>query len=158
MNLKITPADTLSMQKAYDELKNKTLSSEKQKHIAAVIELIKKLRDPKTGCQWDKTQTRKTFAPCLLEETNEVLEAINENNPNHIKEELGDLLFSTFFLIQLAEEANEFKLEDVLENVLKKLVFRHPHVFGAEDRSNITSEEAYQLFQEAKKLEKQIKS
>lgn len=154
MNNQITPADTIAMQKAFDSLKKATLSKENSSGFASIITLISKLRDPNTGCQWDKKQTPTSFAPCVTEEAKEVVEAIQENNAQHLCEELGDLLFTTLFMIQLAESENKFTLQNVLETVLKKLVFRHPHVFGATDRTKITAEEAFQLFQEAKKLEK----
>ena len=150
----ITPADTQSMQKAFESLKAETLSTENANGFASVISLISKLRDPQSGCQWDKKQTPTSFAPCITEEAKEVVEAIQENDPNHLCEELGDLLFTTLFMVQLAESEKKFTLQNVLDTVLKKLVFRHPHVFGATDRRNITPEEAFQLFQEAKKLEK----
>jgi uncharacterized protein YabN with tetrapyrrole methylase and pyrophosphatase domain len=154
MKTNITPEDTIAMQEAFDSLKNENLSKENASGFASVISLISKLRDPHSGCQWDKKQTPSTFAPCVTEEAKEVIEAVQENNPQHLCEELGDLLFTTFFMIQLAESENKFTLQNVLDTVLKKLVFRHPHVFGATDRTNITPEEAFQLFQEAKKLEK----
>ena len=154
MNTNITPEDTIAMQKAFDTFKFATLSKENANGLAAVFSLITKLRDPLSGCQWDKKQTQATFAPCITEEAKEVVEAVQENNHHHLCEELGDLLFTTFFMIQLAESENKFTLQNVLDAVLKKLVFRHPHVFGATDRTNITPEEAFQLFQEAKKLEK----
>jgi uncharacterized protein YabN with tetrapyrrole methylase and pyrophosphatase domain len=154
MNSQITPADTIAMQKAYETLKVQSLSDDLSHQFAALITLISKLRDPQTGCQWDKKQTQESFASCITDEAKEVIEAIQKNDSNNLCEELGDLLFTTFFMIQLGETSHQFKLADVLDRVLKKLVFRHPHVFGATDRSNITPEEAFQLFQEAKKLEK----
>lgn len=156
MNTNITPEDTIAMQKAYTALKTETLAKENANGFASVISLITKLRDPNTGCQWDKKQTPVSFAPCVTEEAKEVVDAVQENNAQHLCEELGDLLFTTFFMIQLAESENKFTLQNVLDTVLKKLVFRHPHVFGATDRTKITAEEAFQLFQEAKKLEKKI--
>lgn len=154
MNTRISPEDKISMQKNLDTLKEATLSAQKGSLFAALTTLIQKLRDPKSGCQWDKKQTYESFAPCLADEANEVLDAIQKENKENLKEELGDVLFCTFFLIQLAEEAHDFSLEDVINGVLKKLVFRHPHVFGATDRSHITAEDAFALFQEAKKIEK----
>lgn len=155
MNSKITPADTIAMQKAYENFKGQTLPIDLSHQFASIIALISKLRDPQTGCQWDKKQTQESFAACITEEAKEVVEAIQKCNPENLCEELGDLLFTTFFMIQLGESDEQFKLTEVLDRVLKKLVFRHPHVFGATDRTNITPEEAFQLFQEAKKIEKQ---
>lgn len=154
MNTQITPEDTISMQKAYELLKKEVLPTDKAQGFASLLSLIKKLRDPQSGCQWDKKQTMQSFAPCITEEASEVIKALQEANADHLCEELGDLLFTTFFMIQLAETEKLFSLEKVLDKVLTKLVFRHPHVFGASDRSNITADEAFQLFQAAKKLEK----
>lgn len=150
----ITAADTISMQKAYESLKKESLPENIAQAFASLLTLISKLRDPQKGCQWDKKQTLNSFAPCITEEANEVIKALKENNLENLCEELGDLLFTTFFMIQLADTDKKFNIENVLDKVLKKLVFRHPHVFGATDRTNISAEEAFQLFQEAKKLEK----
>ena len=150
MTSKITRADTSAMQKAYEALKKETLENTKSNALASLLALITKLRDPNSGCQWDKKQTLSSFAPCITEEASEVIKALEKNDTENLCEELGDLLFTTFFMIQLAEADQKFNLEDVLEKVLKKLVFRHPHVFGATDRTNISSEEAFALFQEAK--------
>lgn len=92
-------------------------------------ELMEKLRSEE-GCPWDRAQNFETLKTFLLEETYEVLEAIDEKNPEKLKEELGDLLFQIIFQSQLAEEEGYFKLEDVIENVYRKMVTRHPHVFG----------------------------
>mgnify|MGYP001609173981 FL=1 len=82
------------------------------------------------GCPWDKEQTRDSLKPFLLEETYEVLEALDEGNPEKIKEELGDLLFQIVFHCQLAKEKNEFDMSDVIDEISRKMLNRHPHVFG----------------------------
>mgnify|MGYP001163711573 FL=1 len=96
--------------------------------INKLIEIIKKLRSP-DGCDWDKQQTHKSLTPYLLEETYEVIEAIENENFTLLQEELGDLLLHVFFQIQIAEESNHFKLQDVVSGINKKLIDRHPHIF-----------------------------
>jgi len=82
------------------------------------------------GCPWDREQTPASLKPYLLEETYEVLEAIDEGSRDHLVEELGDLLFQVVFHCQLGAEAGEFTMEDVIERLCAKMTRRHPHVFG----------------------------
>lgn len=84
----------------------------------------------KGGCPWDRKQTHKSLKPFLVEETCEVLEAINKKKPKKLMEELGDLLYQVLFHSQIAKERNRFTINDVLENTYRKLTRRHPHVFG----------------------------
>ncbi|HEX9715175.1 MAG TPA: nucleoside triphosphate pyrophosphohydrolase [Desulfurivibrionaceae bacterium] len=97
----------------------------------ALLEIISRLRAP-DGCPWDKKQTPQTFKQYLVEETHELLEAINDDNPSHICEELGDLLFQVLFLNNLYQEKNLFTLSDVIDSISAKMIRRHPHVFGGE--------------------------
>lgn len=90
---------------------------------------MNKLRD-KDGCPWDLEQTWESIRPYLIEETYELLEAVDERNPDKIKEELGDLLFQIIFYAKIAEEKNEFDIFDVCKLTKEKMVRRHPHVFG----------------------------
>lgn len=92
---------------------------------------MEKLRAP-DGCPWDRKQTEKTLIKYLLEETYEVIEAIEEGDYEKLKEELGDLLLQVIFLSQIAKEKGKFTAEDVAEAISDKLIFRHPHVFGQE--------------------------
>ena len=89
------------------------------------------LRGP-NGCPWDKEQTYKDINPYLLEETHEVLEAVDRGDFTDLKEELGDLLVQILFLSQLAKEEDRFDVGDVIDKVAEKLIRRHPHVFGTE--------------------------
>ncbi|MBK9333256.1 MAG: nucleoside triphosphate pyrophosphohydrolase [Ignavibacteria bacterium] len=91
------------------------------------VEIVKRLRN---DCPWDKIQTHLSLRRCLLEETYEVLEAIDNNNPDELKKELGDLLLQVVFHSNIAEEVNEFTLKEVIESETLKLIARHPHVFG----------------------------
>jgi len=92
------------------------------------------------GCPWDREQTRESLRPFLIEETYEVLEALESGHPAAIREELGDLLFQVVFHTWIAEEQGEFTMDDLLAALVDKMVRRHPHVFG--DRSLRTAAEA----------------
>lgn len=90
-----------------------------------------RLRDPQTGCPWDRVQTLETLKPCVLEETYELLAAMDkpEDRANHI-EELGDVLLQVMFQSVMAEQEGTFTFDDVANAIADKLVHRHPHVFG----------------------------
>ncbi|HHV63743.1 MAG TPA: nucleoside triphosphate pyrophosphohydrolase [Peptococcaceae bacterium] len=98
--------------------------------LVRLVEIMRELRSS-NGCPWDKEQTHDSLKKYLLEETYEVLEALDTKNMNNLCEELGDLLLQVVFHCQLAEEANIFGIEDVLKGIGDKLIRRHPHVFGS---------------------------
>lgn len=104
--------------------------------IQDFVRLIAKLRDPNGGCPWDLKQNYRSMIPYLLEESYEVIEAIERDNPQELKEELGDLLLQVVFLSQLAAEEQKFTFEDVVNNVAEKIIRRHPHVFGETSAGN----------------------
>lgn len=93
------------------------------------------LRTPE-GCPWDRVQTHQSIRRNMLEEAYEAVEAIDEQNPEHLKEELGDVLLQVVFHACMAQEEGWFTLDDVVDGVCKKLVFRHPHVFGSVDAAD----------------------
>jgi len=95
----------------------------------ALLSLMARLRG-EGGCPWDRQQTRASLKPYLIEEAYEVLHAIDENDIDHLVEELGDLLFQVVFHCQVAGEAGEFSMADVLDRLTDKMTRRHPHVFG----------------------------
>lgn len=123
--------------------------------ISKLVEIIEKLRSKK-GCPWDKKQTRESLKPYLIEEAYEVLEAIEENDPVKIKEELGDLLFQIIFHCQIAKEKKEFDLNDVIESISQKMVSRHPHVFGKAECN--TPEEVIKQWEVLKKKEGKLRN
>lgn len=92
-------------------------------------EIVALLRAP-GGCPWDAEQTHESSRRDFLEEAYEVAEAIDEGDPDHLKEELGDVLLQVIFHTQMEREAGRFDLNDVADGVCKKLIYRHPHVFG----------------------------
>lgn len=97
-----------------------------------LLNIMSVLRSEK-GCPWDREQTVESLKPFIIEEAYEVLEAIDEKNPEAIKEELGDLLFQVVFQCQLAKEKGEFDMSDVIDKIGRKMIARHPHVFSDAD-------------------------
>lgn len=97
--------------------------------FAALKEIIAKLRGP-DGCPWDKKQTHTSLKPYLVEECYEVLQALEDGTPQKLCEELGDLLLQIMLHAQIAAEAGQFNIDDVVQGISSKLIHRHPHVFG----------------------------
>lgn len=95
-----------------------------------LLGIMKTLRDPEGGCPWDREQTWATIAPYTLEETYEVLDAINREDFDDLKGELGDLLFQVVFYAQMANEEGRFTFDDICHSISDKLERRHPHIFG----------------------------
>ena len=102
--------------------------------IERLLDVMKALRNPKTGCPWDIEQNFETIAKYTIEEAYEVVDAIEQKDYNELKEELGDLLLQVVFHSQIAKEQNLFDFEDVAKAISDKMISRHPHVFG--DNSN----------------------
>jgi MazG family protein len=113
------------------------------------------LRNPQSGCPWDIRQTSQSIAPHTLDETHELIDAIERDDSENIKEELGDLLFNIVFHARIAEENGAFDFDDVAQGITDKMLRRHPHVFGdARDRQWSDAELAQQ-WQAMKAEEKQ---
>ena len=93
-------------------------------------EIMRRLRDPKTGCEWDTVQTFTTIAPYTIEEAYEVADAIARKDMDALVDELGDLQLQVVFHARMAEEAGHFTLDDVLNRICDKMERRHPHIFG----------------------------
>ena len=104
------------------------------------------------GCPWDKVQTRESLKPYLVEETYEVLDALDTNDPEKIKDELGDLLYQILFHSKISSLKGEFDFQDVISNLSEKMVRRHPHVFK-EGKLN-TPDQVVKQWEEIKKTEK----
>lgn len=94
-----------------------------------LVEIVKMLRAP-DGCPWDKVQTHKTIRNNFIEEVYEAIEAIDTDNTELLKEELGDVLLQVVFHTQMEEEVGTFNIDDVADGICKKLIIRHPHIFG----------------------------
>ena len=114
-------------------------------------EIVRILRAP-GGCPWDAEQTHESIRRNFLEEAYEAVEAIDEQNPDHLKEELGDVLLQVLFHARMEQEAGRFNLDDVADGVCKKLIYRHPHVFG--DVSVSGTGEVLTNWEELKRKEK----
>ena len=99
------------------------------KKFEELVEIVEKLRAP-DGCPWDREQTNQSLLPYFIEEVYELIEGVDEENWDTVKEELGDLLLHMVFQASIGEDEGKFKLADSLTNVNEKLVRRHPHVFG----------------------------
>ncbi len=106
-----------------------TFSDEELGTFQTLVDIVARLRAP-GGCPWDREQTHESLKRHLLEESYEVIEAIDQGNPAVLSEELGDLMVQVAFHADIAREAGEFQLEDVLRQINSKLVRRHPHVFA----------------------------
>jgi tetrapyrrole methylase family protein/MazG family protein len=116
----------------------------------SLLEIMARLRGPH-GCPWDREQTRTSLKPFLIEEAYEVLEAVESGSAAALREELGDLLFQAVFHAQLAAEAGEFTMTDVLDALTRKMVRRHPHVFA--DGTVTTAVDALRQWEAIKRSE-----
>ena len=112
--------------------------------LKELIKLVEKLRAP-GGCDWDRKQTPETLIPYLLEESHEVAEAILDNEPSLIKEELGDLLLNVVFQVVLAQEKKEFNMDEVINDISEKIITRHPHIFSNNSDDQISTKQKWEL-------------
>lgn len=108
------------------------------KNLEELIKIVEMLRS-ENGCQWDREQTHSSLKPNMLEEAYEAVDAINNNDMKHLKEELGDVLLQVVLHSQIADEEKVFNIDDVAKEIKEKLIRRHPHVFG-EVQVNSTQE------------------
>ena len=121
-----------------------------------LVEIMRRLRAP-DGCPWDREQTPASLRPFVLEETYEVLEAIEHGTPADLCEELGDFLFEAVFLARIHEEAGHFSIGDVVEGIADKLVRRHPHVFERTDGEGaLTSGQVIEKWESLKARERAL--
>jgi ATP diphosphatase len=123
--------------------------------ITALINVMAALRDPQTGCPWDKEQDFSTIAPFTIEEAYEVQAAIESGEPAQLQDELGDLLFQVVYHAQMAAERGWFNFDDVARGITGKMIRRHPHVFGEEAaRSAAGQTAAWEAQKAQERLEK----
>jgi ATP diphosphatase len=108
--------------------------------FARLLAIMAKLRDPNSGCPWDLEQSFRSIVPHTIEEAYEVADAIEQDDMESLKGELGDLLFQTVFYAQMAREAGTFTMADVIEALNAKMVKRHPHVFGDVEIADATEQ------------------
>jgi len=135
------------------ELSNQIIN-DKTRGLDRVTEIINRLVDKENGCPWDIIQTNKSLAKHTIEEAYELADSIETESPEETCQELGDLLFNLLFHIQVAEQENFFSLDDVIEQTVKKMVLRHPHVFNEIKKKSIT--EVNEQWEQIKRKEKKI--
>ena len=98
--------------------------------LSRLVAIMRRLRDPNTGCEWDRQQTFETIAPYTIEEAYEVADAIERGDMADLKDELGDLQLQVVYHARIAEERGAFSIDDVIDGISAKMVRRHPHIFG----------------------------
>jgi len=121
--------------------------------LLSLLDIMRRLRDPQTGCPWDLEQTFATIAPYTVEEAYEVADAIANGTMDELADELGDLLFQVVFHSQIAKEAGAFDFKDVADAITAKMIRRHPHIFGDEARAR-TAAEQLEAWEEIKAIER----
>ena len=120
-----------------------------------LVETFAVLRGP-NGCPWDRKQTHESLIKCLQNESQELIDAINNKDDENMKEELGDVLLQVLMHSQIAAEEGKFTIDDVIQGLYDKLHRRHPHVFG-EHAKAATAEEALDVWRAMKKKERENK-
>ncbi len=123
----------------------------KYKELEKLIGIVETLRG-ENGCPWDKAQTHESLTPNMLEEAYEAVEAIKERKPEHLREELGDVLLQVVLHSQIASEEGDYDIENVARELNEKLIHRHPHIFGNDHAD--TPEEVLKKWDELKQEEK----
>ena len=107
------------------------------KKFEELVEIVDRLRAP-DGCPWDREQTNQSLLPYFIEEAYELIESVDEENWDTVKEELGDLLFQVIFHAQINDEEKNFDIFDVINDLCKKMIRRHPHIFSSHNHKNLT--------------------
>jgi nucleoside triphosphate diphosphatase len=125
--------------------------SEAERAVAALLALMARLRDPERGCPWDRAQSFSSIAPYTIEEAYEVADAIEHGDREHLREELGDLLFQVVFHARMAEERGWFDFSAVANGIREKLVRRHPHLFAG---ASLAPEDLVRVWEEQKARER----
>jgi ATP diphosphatase len=126
--------------------------SDKTQTIARLLEIMTRLRDPQQGCPWDREQSFRTIAPYTIEEAYEVADAIERDDRDQLREELGDLLFQVVFYAEMGREQGWFDFEDIAADIAAKMERRHPHVFG--DAKIETAADQTRAWEDHKALER----
>ncbi len=122
-----------------------------ERAMGELLALMARLRDPERGCPWDRAQTFSTIAPYTIEEAYEVADAIEQGDPAHLREELGDLLFQVVFHARMAQERGWFDFAAVADGIRAKLVRRHPHLFAG---ASLAPEDLVRVWEEQKAQER----
>ena len=129
------------------------MPKKKSNSFSELKEIIARLRGP-DGCPWDKKQTHASLRPFLIEESYEVLQALDENAPEKLRDELGDLLLQIMLHAQIADESGQFSINDVIQGINQKLIHRHPHVFGGKKATDVIEvEQNWEMLKQEEKTE-----
>ena len=134
----------------------KSFKTKKINSLDDLLNIINHLRDPKNGCEWDIKQTAKTLSPHIIEEAYELVEALEAENTENIIDELGDVLLLVIFQCQIATENKLFNFKDVVDKAAKKMIRRHPNIFG-EQKEKRSIEEQKKIWEEIKTKERKEK-
>jgi len=129
------------------------LPRKKSESFSELKEIIARLRGP-DGCPWDKKQTHASLRPFLVEESYEVLQALDENAPEKLRDELGDLLLQIMLHARIADESGQYDIDDVIKSISQKLIHRHPHVFGGRKAKDVVEvEQNWEALKQEEKTE-----
>jgi tetrapyrrole methylase family protein/MazG family protein len=129
------------------------LPKKRSDNFTELKNIIARLRGPH-GCPWDKKQTHASLKPFLIEESYEVLQALDEGVPEKIRDELGDLLLQIMLHAQIAEESGQFDIDDVIRSISNKLIHRHPHVFGGREVKDVDEvEQNWEALKQEERME-----
>lgn len=128
------------------------------KDIARLLEIMEALRTPETGCPWDLEQDFKSIAPYTIEEAYEVADAVDRDDMEDLRLELGDLLLQSVYHAQMAKEKGHFDFGDVVHGITQKMIRRHPHVFGTADRKAYSATQMSKTMWEAIKAEEKAET
>lgn len=131
--------------------------SKRKYDVSDLLQLMERLRNKENGCPWDIEQDFTTIKPHTIEEAYEVADAIERNDMNDLKDELGDLLFQVIFHAQMASEEGLFNFDDIVDHVTKKMIFRHPHVFGDKKHDGHSSDDVKNKIWEEQKAKEKLK-
>ena len=128
-------------------------SSEAAARFQQLVEIMRTLRS-EHGCAWDRQQTLKTLRPFVLQETYELLDALDRGDHDALRQELGDFLFEAVFLAQICEEQGRFSIADSIQSIADKLIRRHPHIFDPDGKASLTPKQVKQQWEEIKAKER----
>jgi MazG family protein len=118
-----------------------------------LVDIMRTLRS-ETGCAWDRQQTLKTLRPFVLQETYELLDALDRGDHDALKHELGDFLFEAVFLAQICDEEGRFSIADSIQSIADKLVRRHPHIFDPDGKASLTPTQVKEQWEDIKARER----
>jgi MazG family protein len=138
---------------AHSPTESRSDSRDAAARFQQLVEIMRTLRS-EHGCAWDRQQTLKTLRPFVLQETYELLDALDRGDHDELKHELGDFLFEAVFLAQICEEEGRFSIADSIKSISDKLVRRHPHIFDAEGKASLTPRQVKEQWEEIKSKER----